>query len=277
MNDRFSTPDNDHQPIFWLRDYPVYAAYFVVLVFVVSLVATTLLLAANQQLFLAQLSFDSAGVLRGEVWRLFTTGLVNPPSLQFAFDMLMIAWFGRDLERFFGRGIFLVLCASLFLLPPLLFTAVAHWWPTHFAGEAIALAVFVAFASLYPNAELAFGIPAKLAAVILTGIFTLFGLAYHDWAGLVSLWSQVGLAIGFVAYQQGKFSLPNLAFWRRKPALRLLPDVEAGTHAGARGAKEDPMAEMDALLDKIARTGMASLTRKERAKLAKAREDLMQK
>jgi hypothetical protein len=41
--------------------------------------------------------------------------------------------------------------------------------------------------------------------------------------------------------------------------------------------KEDAQAEMDALLDKIARSGLSSLSTKERAKLEKAREALMKK
>ena len=45
-----------------------------------------------------------------------------------------------------------------------------------------------------------------------------------------------------------------------------------------RVAREDAtMAEVDALLDKIAKSGIASLTPKERAKLEAAREGLMKR
>jgi hypothetical protein len=54
--------------------------------------------------------------------------------------------------------------------------------------------------------------------------------------------------------------------------LRVLPDLEE--RSGIKTAKENSMAEVDALLDKIAQSGISSLTAKERAKLDRAREDL---
>ena len=40
---------------------------------------------------------------------------------------------------------------------------------------------------------------------------------------------------------------------------------------------DEPMAEVDALLDKIAKHGIASLSSRERERLEKAREDLMKR
>ncbi|MEO5961374.1 MAG: hypothetical protein ABIR80_19875, partial [Opitutaceae bacterium] len=78
----------EHQPVTYLRGYPIYAAHFVVLVFVVSMLATAILMAAGAAAVLNWLAFSSADVLRGEVWRIVTYGLVNPPSLGFAVDMV---------------------------------------------------------------------------------------------------------------------------------------------------------------------------------------------
>src|SRR4051812_15202568 len=100
---------NDQQPVMWLQGYPVYAAHFIVLVFVVSMLATTIAMAANFAGVLSWATFQSSDVLKGQVWRVLTYGLVNPPSLNFAIDMVMIVWFGRELEKFFGRRIFLSL------------------------------------------------------------------------------------------------------------------------------------------------------------------------
>lgn len=261
----------------WVSGHPIYAAYFIVLLFVLSLIATTILLAGNFQQILVWLSFSSVGMLKGEIWRLFTYGLVNPPSIQFAINMLLMAWFGREVEKFFGRNLFLGLCAALYFLPPVFFTLLGIWWPTYFAGESIALAIFVAFATLYPNVVLNCFILAKWAAVIFVGIFALVDLAYHDWVGLISLGMRTAFAYSFVCYQQGRFTLPSLRFWRRKPRLRLLPDLPPTRTISLKAVKENSMAEMDALLDKIARSGMSSLTAKERTQLAKSREELMQK
>jgi len=273
----YDDTSNDQQPMMWLRGYGVYAAHFVVLVFAVSMLATSLLMAANSAGILSWAGFQSADVLRGQVWRILTYGLVNPPSLNFAIDMVMIVWFGRELEKFFGRRIFLGLYAGLYLLTPLLFTLVGVRWPVSFAGETGAFALFVAFATLYPDALMMFNILAKWAAAVLVGIFSLIYLANHNWIELVSLWVTTTYAYGFVRFQQGRFTLPSFSLRSRKPKLRVLPDLKADETISINLAKDDSMAEMDGLLDKIARSGMSSLTAKERAKLAKAREEMMQK
>ena len=69
------------------------------------------------------LEFDSRFVLAGgQVWRFFTYGFWNVPSLNFVIDMVMLVWFGFDLERFFGRKIFLRFYGVLYLLQPLTYT-----------------------------------------------------------------------------------------------------------------------------------------------------------
>ena len=279
LMNRFGSPDEDHQPVTWLRGYPVYAAHLIVLVFAVSMIVTSLTMFFNVGHLFSWLPFSSELVLRGQVWRIFTYGLVNPPSLQLVFDLLFIAWFGCEVEKFFGRRKFLWLYAGIYLVTPLLFTLIGVWLPLVRAGEIGAFALFVAFATLYPNAVMMFDVLAKWAALILFGILTLMALAYHDTTGLISLWATSGLACAFVRHEQGAFTLPAIDWWKRKPKLRVLPDLPASLKktAPAPVAKAASMVEIDALLDKIAQSGMASLTPKERAKLDAARDDLMKK
>ncbi len=267
-------PDSsaDYQPMLWLRGYAVYAAHFLVLFFVGTLVVTTLLMLFRVEgWFFQWLPFTSPAVLQGQVWRIFSYGLVNPPSLQFVIDMLMFVWFGREVERFFGRRAFLWFYAGIYLVTPLLFTLIGMGLPLHCSGETGAFALFVAFATLYPGAPLMFNVLAKWGALILVGILTLIALAYHDWPGLISLWATTAFAFAFVRHHQGHFSLPDFRFWRRGPRLRVLPDLPKN----APPARESSRAEMDRLLDKIARSGLGSLTAKERAQLAKTREDML--
>ena len=92
------------------------------------------------------------------------------------------------------------------------------------------------------------------------------------------LWSTCGYAHLFVRVQQGYLTLPAFRFWARKPKLRVVPDLPATKPAILKAAPEDAtMAEVDALLDKIAKSGIGSLTAKERAKLEAAREGLMKR
>jgi Rhomboid family len=278
----YDTSDDDHQPMMWVRGHGIYAAHFIVLVFVASLLASGVLMAVNSGHLLNWLSFNSTDVLKGQVWRIFTYGLVNPPGqgyaiLGFVIDMVMIVWFGRELEKFFGRRLFLTLYAGLYLLLPLLFTLMGVRWPMHLAGESGAFALFIAFATLYPNIMMMFNILAKWVAIVLIAVYTLVAFAYHDWVGLISLWVTTSYAYGFVCFQQGRFTLPSFSLRRHKPKLRVLPDLKSDETIRINARKEESVAEMDTLLDKIAKSGLSSLSKTERAQLAKAREEMMQK
>jgi membrane associated rhomboid family serine protease len=270
----------ENQPLAWVRGYPLYAAHLIVAVFVVSMLVTTLLLAVGLGAVLGWLTFTSTQVWQGQIWRVVTYGLVNPPTLQFVIDMFMIVWFGREVEKFFGRRIFLQLFASVYLVTPLLFSALGLATTLRLSGETGAFALFIAFATLYPNAALLFNILAKWAALVLVGISALMALANRDLVALLALAATCGTAFLFVRYQQGAFRLPRLRIKRRAPSLRVLPDPapkQPSAVAPARGREEATMAEVDALLDKIAKSGIGSLTARERAKLEAAREDLMKR
>ena len=266
---------DDHRPLTWWRGHPIYAAHFVVVVFVGSMLVTSLLLFSNLGYVMAWLGFQSPEVLAGQIWRIFTYGFYNEASLPFAFDMLMIVWYGRELEKTFGLKSFLYLFGCIYLLSPVLLTLLGLFQPTFLIGERGALAVFVAFATLYPNVPVFFSLLSKWAAVILVGIFALIYLSHRDTANLVSLLSTVGFAYAFVRHQQGRFTLPTVSFFQRKPKLRVLPDLpKARKLSSAKTVNETSMAEVDALLDKIAQSGMSSLSAAERAKLDAARDDL---
>jgi membrane associated rhomboid family serine protease len=271
-------PSEEHQPVTWIRGYPVYAAHFIVLVYVILMIVTAVMGSAMAPVF-SSLAFSSESVLSGQIWRIFTYGLFNRPSINFAIDMVLLVWFGRELEKTFGRKTFFKLYGGIYLLPPLLLTGVGLMRPMAFFGEPGTLAVFVAFATLYPGAVMLFGILAQWAAIILVGLFSLIHLADRNWVAMILLWSTCGYAHLFVRYQQGIFNLPRIRLWKRKPKLHVLPDLPAKkTAVAVKTVKEDAtMAEVDALLDKIAKSGISSLTTKERAKLEAAREGLMKR
>ena len=82
------SPTEEQQPVMYVRGYPLYAAHLLVAAFVVSMLATTLLMAANVAFIWDWLPFTSAGVLRGQAWRVLTYGFLNPPSLGFLIDTI---------------------------------------------------------------------------------------------------------------------------------------------------------------------------------------------
>lgn len=284
-----SDEDNQYQPITWWNGHGIYAAHLIVIVYVVSMLVTTVLEFARVTGPLSLLTFDSSAVLHLQVWRIFTYGLVNPPGIWFAVDMVMMVMFGREVEKFFGRAKFLFLFAVLYLITPLLFTALGVWWPTTLEGETGSFAMFIAFAALYPDALLLFNLLAKWVAVVLVGMEVLSDLATHNWPGLISLAATCGFAWAYVRHARGYLSLPTFRLPRRQPKLRVLPDLPKSSSASASTvsstgtgpykapAPDASMAEIDALLDKIAKSGLNSLTAKERAKLEQGRKNLQKK
>lgn len=260
---------DEHQPVTYWRGHPIYASHFIVIVYCALMVGVAVSGSAIQGV-LDTLSFSSARVLSGQLWRWFTYGLLNFPSLWFAIDMLMLVWFGRELERLFGRRLFLWLYAGIYLIAPIVLTAVGLVHPTVLSGQPGALALFIAFATQFPGMPVFFSLLAKWAALILVGIYALMALAARDWTALILLASTCGYAHGFVRYQQGSWSLPEFRLNLRRAKLRSVPRSEPDESAMA-------MTEMDALLDKIGRSGLNSLTTEERTRLEAARKSLMRR
>lgn len=267
---------DENQPVTWIRGYPLYAVHIVVAVFTASMLVTTLLMFGRASTFQSWMIFTSEGVLRGEIWRLASYGLLNQPSLGFVIDMVMLVWFGREVERHIGRRPFLQLYTCLYFVTPLVLTLIGLWRPTLFAGQTGSLAIFVAFATLYPDAMLLFNLLAKWVAIVLVGIFSLMALAANDFTHLITLWATTGFAHAYIRYFQGRLVLPSFKLPSPRPKLRVLPDPKpsAKPAAAAKISRENSMAEIDALLDKIATSGIDSLTAKERAKLESARAAL---
>lgn len=283
MSRYYGGSSEEHQPITWVRGYGIYATHVVVAVYVFSMILTALAIRPGIPYFMEALPFASNRVWNGEVWRLLTYGLVNPPSLRFAIDMVMTVWFGREVEKHLGRKTFLTLYGGMYLATPVVLTIVGLGLPTGFVGATGALAVFTAFATIYPNVPLFFNILAKWAAVILVGIFTLIHFSSGNESALFSLLGTNAFAFLFIRHHQGLFELPRIRLWRRKPRLRVLPDLKPQNSRRtekpgyAPAPKPDAMAEVDALLDKIATSGISSLTPDERAKLEAAREGLIKR
>jgi len=146
-------------------------------------------------------------------------------------------------------------------------TGLAGSLPLHFG-------VFVAFATIYPSAELLLRITAKWTALILGAIYTLQLLAYHSWTDLVVLWTSIAAGFCFVRLRGVG---PELIWWENfkarlqpKPKFKVLPKS-----VPTRREEDDISEAVDPILDKIARSGIGSLTPSERRTLDRARNRLL--
>ncbi len=172
------TTSDDYRPVAWMGRYPVDVTTMLVGLHVAVAIFTAILYAIGVAPILAYLQFDSAAVWSGQVWRLFTYAFVHAPSalLWFAVEMYMLFVFGREVERFIGRRTYIGLYVILLFAPALLLTICALWQPSILWGStAIHFGIFVAFATIYPRAELFLRITAKWIVVILAAVYTLTG------------------------------------------------------------------------------------------------------
>ena len=160
-----------------------------------------------------------------------------------------------------------------------------HWlpWIPLTGSGAINLAVFIAFATLYPGVELFFSLKAIWIAGVILAINTLSALAYHDWTALTLLWVTCGFAFLAIKYIRGHISLPRFSlrdFFRRRHSqrnLRAMPTPAPRPPRPAPERSDDVIESIDPLLDKIAKHGINSLTPREREKLEQARAELLKK
>lgn len=271
----FSSDENG--PVTWIGGYPIYTAHYLAAAFAVSMVMTALLSAFGLGHVLGAMAFSSPAVLAGQFWRVLTYGLVNQPSLWFALELLMIVWFGQEVEKFFGRRKFLALYACLYLLPPLLFTLIGLRFPNGLVGESASFALFIGFATLYPEAQIFFGLLAKWVAWILLGICLLQALAAYDWFSMASLLATSAFAYGYVLWQRGRMEIASFGLFRRA-ALASRTRAAAPRRAARPAPQPDKAAaEINAVLDKISASGLESLSDKERSILEAAQQRLRQK
>jgi hypothetical protein len=171
-----------------------------------------------------------------------------------------------------------VLYLILLITPAALLTIWGLWQRSVLAGSpALHFGIFVAFATIYPRAELFLRIMAKWVVLILAAVYTFQLLAYHAWNDLVVVWTSIGAAFLFIEWSGAG---PELAWWNAlktrfapKPKYRVVSKVRPPPPAES----DDAYASIDPILDKISKFGIGSLTASERRQLNRERERLLKK
>ncbi len=247
-----------------------------------------------------ELNVDRA-VFHGEVWRLLTYAFLHDPGdiLHILFNMLLLYWFGCDMEEMYGPREFLIFYLASAVVGGAAFS-VAHLigFPANLcigaSGAVTAVLVLTAFH--YPRRiiYLMFFLPVPI------WLFVVGSVAYDAYTLLANQESMVavavhlgGAAFAFFYYRfnwrispalQGLW--PNVQYWRKRatgPRLRVYREepprrseaVTAVPAAVASNAEEDRIkAEMDAVLEKISRVGRDNLTADDLDVLRRASEIL---
>ena len=273
------TISDDYRPVAWMGRYPVDVTTMLVGLHVAAAILTAILVAIGAGSILAYLQFDSAAVWSGQVWRLFTYAFVHAPS-----GAALVR--NRDVHavrvRPRSRTLYRATCL--------------YWTLPYFAGYARGVAnglgalaafgcspvrprlhfgIFVAFATIYPRAELFLRIMTKWVVLILAAVYTLQLLAYHAWSDLMVVWTSIGAAFLFIEMHGAG---PELPWWDAlkarfapRPKFHVVPKM----HSSRSAETDDVYTSIDPILDKISKFGIGSLTASERRQLDRERERLL--
>jgi len=274
------TTSDDYRPVAWMGRYPVDVTTMLVGLHVVCAVLACILIAIpGLGGTLNYFVFDSARIWNGmQVWRLGSYAFVHYPSslLWFAIEMYMLFVFGREVERFIGRSAYIGLYLILLITPAALLTVWGLWQRSALSGSpALHFGIFVAFATIYPRAELFLRIMTKWVVLILAAIYTLQLLAYHAWSDLMVVWTSIAAAFLFIEMQGAG---PELPWWDTlkarfapRPKFHVVPKM----HSTRSAETDDVYTSIDPILDKISKFGIGSLTPSERRQLDRERERLL--
>jgi membrane associated rhomboid family serine protease len=274
------TTSDDYRPVAWMGRYPVDVTTMLVGLHVACAVLACILIAIpGLGGTLNYFVFDSARIWNGlQVWRLGSYAFVHYPSglLWFAIEMYMLFVFGREVERFIGRHAYIGLYLILLITPVALLTVWGLWQRSALAGSpALHFGIFVAFATIYPRAELFLRIMTKWVVLILAAVYTLQLLAYHAWSDLMVVWTSIAAAFLFIEMQGGG---PELPWWDAlkarfapRPKFHVVPKM----HSSRSAETDDVYTSIDPILDKISKFGIGSLTASERRQLDRERERLL--
>jgi hypothetical protein len=265
------------EPLTWVGRVPVYLSTAIAFAHGVMMVFTALALASGAEWFFQVLAFSpQSAISKLNLWQFVTYAFVNRPDIFTLIQLVLLAFFGRDVEKFIGRKAFAWLYAVLILAIPVLLALLSFLGidsGTYSGSDAVHFAIFLAFAMIYPGAEIFFGIQARWIAIAFLGIYTLQFMASRQWISLSILWWECAVAAAWMMREGVRsFSLPSVsAIPLKRPERRAKPTRREPEKEGELYDSIDP------ILEKIARQGIASLTRSEREKLERVRAALLEK
>ncbi len=263
-------------PVTWIGAFPVYVSTILAAIHAVTMVLTALAMAGQAEGVIQAFVFSSTAFLReSALWQVVTYAFVHqPPYWFFLLELYLLVVFGKEVEQHVGRSAFIRLYLTLLLVPPLVLAALGLFgFSSVYAGSsALNFGVFIAFAVLYPRVEMFFGIQTRWIAIGLLAVNGLQCLALGDFVSLSVLLLDSALAAIMVSSMRWNSFFANLP----RPARRRPVVVPRETPAKERAVEPAPES-IDAILDKISRSGLSSLTGAERDQLERARAALLAK
>ncbi len=245
------------------------------------------------------LQLDGPSVLHGQIWRLLTYGFLHDATgsggvMHILFNMLFLWWFGHEMEELYGFREFLMFYLGAVALGGVGYVAWAisqHDVRPCVGASGGVTGVMVLYAFHYPTRVIRLWLLLPIPIWLFVGFQVAqdtFIFARSIDTGTAVTAHMAGAAFGLVYY---KFNWRLAPLWsaltrlklpRRRPRLSVYRDdpptpVRA---PAARPTASAPVAEMDehleakvdAVLEKVARSGRDSLTESEKQFLVRASE-----
>lgn len=217
------------------------------------------------------LAFVPEWALRGQVWRLFTWPLADSVSLWSILNLVMLWYFGRELEATLGRHRMAWLIGGIWAALTGATTVVSLLGPgAGLAGMGmVELAVLLLWIAEYPHRRFLFNIPAWVLGLFVVGLQVLTMLGMRSWPSLLSF--VLGMAlVAVVARRLGLLTTYPWIPGRARTARTTSPRPPARKRRENRRQESDS-ARMDHLLGKISAEGLHALSKSERAELERLR------
>jgi rhomboid family protein len=271
------TTSDDYRPVTWIGRYPVRIITIVVAIYVLGMFGTVILSTAHVSL--TPFAFNAQSFVHDAFWQPLTCTLIQSPSFFFLISMLFLHWSGAEVEKLLGRNRFLLFFGLLLLMPPsliLIWSALGQHW-TYAGSYELTVGMFIAFATLYPNVEMFGWVTLKWLAFAGLVLASMQYLPNHDWGYLSVLWGMCLASFWYIRFVQGLSPLDmdfqRFNLFKRKPKFHIVQKS-----ASRRVVEpEDVYASIDPILDKIAKSGIGSLTAHEKQTLDRARNRLLKK
>ncbi|MBX7166222.1 MAG: rhomboid family intramembrane serine protease [Pirellulales bacterium] len=214
-----------------------------------------------------------------EWWRFLTCGFAHAPDdiMHILFNMIALYFFGRDVEAVYGPKEFLRVYLTSIVLGAVVWAGVEALQganpQTRMLGASGAVSTVLAlFACHFPNRTILLGmflpVPAWAAVglMFIGDILTATGATHSNVAAAVHI---TGFVFGFIYYRTGWNLGRVLPNWSRTVKLRR---SKLKLHDPGREPQDTRSfeARVDAALEKVLRSGEASLTAEERKLLEEA-------
>ena len=272
---------NEDRPVSYIRGYPIYCATLLTVAYAAGILLTTVFRQAIDLMGLFAF-LPSRSIFQGQIWQIFTWTFINVPSFFTLFSLFFLYIAAVEVEKYIGRARFLTLYGILILTPVFAYTAwmfvFRDFYPLN-GDYNVTVGFFIAFCTLYPGLQWLGFLSLRWLGVISYAIGALMYISQRDWLDLLILSLVCLAAFGYIRFLQAGVEVPSIpnpfrAF--RRPRFRVV-SKSPSRPAPPPELRQTDNNEIDRLLDKIAKYGLASLSAKERDALERARARLLEK